>query len=85
MEINKLFSFPGLHYLLSDKLSQDPIEGFFVKQRAAGGRSDNPECQGIVLKSIRVQNSALEPVRSNCGWRQAGEINEKDLNKPLPK
>ena len=85
MEINYQFSFPGLHYVLLDKLSQDPIEGFFVKQRAAGGRSDNSERQGIALKSLRVQNSALEPVRSNCGWRQAGKINEKDLNKPLPK
>ena len=32
-------------YILSEKLCQDPLESFFGKQRAAGGRNDNPTVQ----------------------------------------
>ena len=60
-----LLAVPGVQYVLPEKLCQDPIEAFFGKQHAAGGRSDNPTvqqfCENIV--SLRVQGSAaLEPV-----------------------
>ncbi len=40
-----LLTVPGVEYILSEKLCQDPLESLFGKQRAAGGRSDNPTVQ----------------------------------------
>jgi len=65
-----LLSAPGVDYILSERLSQDPLESFFGKQRAAGGRSDNPTVQQFCKNtvSLRVQGSAaLEHLRCNCG------------------
>ena len=54
-----LLALPGVTYLLSEKLCQDPAESFFGKQRAHGGRSDNPTvkqfCDNTV--SLRVQGN----------------------------
>ena len=86
---NYLFGIPGVQYILSEKLYQDPLESFFGKQRAASGRSDNPTVKEFCLNtvSLRVQGSAaLEPIRGNCGKRLAdGTISEKDLSEPIPK
>lgn len=54
------------HYLLSERFSQDPIENFFGRQRAAGGYSQNPTVHASITQaqSLRVQGShALDPVR----------------------
>ena len=85
-----LLAVPGVEYILSERLCQDPLEAFFGKQRAAGGRSDNPTVQQFCKNtvSLRVQGSAaLEPLRGNCGKRQ---INSSDsdvagLSTPIPK
>jgi hypothetical protein len=85
---NYLFAIPGVQYVLSEKLCQDPLESFFGKQRAAGGRSDNPTVKEFCLNtvSLRVQGSAaLEPLRGNCGKRPADGMTEKDLSEPIPK
>ena len=75
--------------MLLEKLTQDPIEAFFEKQRSAGGRSDNLSVNQFCLNtvSLRVQCSAtLEPIRGNCGKRQCRTIsNVKVLEIPLPK
>lgn len=71
---------------MSERLCQDPLEAFFGKQRAAGGRSDNPTVQQFCKNtvSLRVQGSAaLEPLRGNCGARPASS--RDDLSEPLPK
>ena len=83
-----LLGLPGVTYLLSEKLCQDPAESFFGKQRARGGRSDNPTvkqfCDNTV--SLRVQGSAaLEPVRGNCGKRKLNSSDESVDSTPLPK
>ena len=84
-----LFSVTGVEYILSEKLCQDPLESFFGKQRAAGGRSDNPSVKQFCLNtvSLRVQRSAaLEPIRGNCGKRQVSDENcDEDLSEPMPK
>ena len=67
-----LLSVSGVEFFLSEKLCQDPLESFFGKQRAAGGRNDNPTVQQFCHNtvSLRVQSSAaLEPVRGNCRKR----------------
>ena len=82
-----LLSLPGVEFILSEKLCQDPLESFFGKQRAAGGRNDNPTvhqfCHNTV--SLRVQGSAaLEPVRGNCRKRSISPTDIVDST-PLPK
>ena len=83
-----LLSLPGVQYILSEKLCQDSIEAFFGKQRATGGRSDNPTvqqfCQNTV--SLRVQGlAAMEPIRGNCRKRERCAIDADSLGDPLPK
>ena len=56
-------------FLLSERLSQDPIENYFGMQRARGGRSDNPSIKECLQNAvaIRAQRSLeLDPVRGNC-------------------
>ena len=84
-----LLSIPGVQFILSEKLCQDPLESFFSKQRAAGGRCDNPSvhqfCHNTI--SLRLQGSAaLEPVRGNCGKRPtSSNLEVVELLKPLQK
>ena len=77
------------HYLLSERFSQDPVENYFSRQRAAGGYNQNPSVQQCIrnAQSLRVQGShALNPVRGNssrkCRLFQDSEIIDET---PLPK
>ena len=87
VEMTKLLlSVPGVEFFLSERLCQDPLESFFGKQRAAGGRNDNPTvhqfCHNTV--SLRVQGSAaLEPAHGNCRKRFTTTTIIDDT--PLPK
>lgn len=44
-------------FLLSEKVSQDPIENYFGRQRANGGRNENPTLQQCVhnAAALRLQ------------------------------
>lgn len=82
-----LLSLPGKRSLLSERFSQDPLESFFGKQRARGGRNENPTAQQFLdsTVSLRIQRSlALEPVRGNCRKRPSIPQPEIDPT-PLPK
>ena len=60
---------PDVHYFLSVKLCQDPLESFFGKQRMRGGHCDNPTVQTFLCgtSSLRVQGSvAQKPIHGNC-------------------
>ena len=53
----------------SEKFCQDLVESFFGKQRARGGRNENPTAKQFMENtvSLRVQgSSALEPTCGNC-------------------
>ena len=70
-----LLGLPGVcgQYLLSKRFSQDPLENYFSRQRARGGRCDNPTVKSCLeaAQRIRVQRSlALQPVRGNCGRKR---------------
>ncbi len=76
-------------YLLSERISQDPIENYFGLQRARGGRNENPTLQQCLTNAsaIRVQKSqALDPVKGNCR-RKKRLFDGKDVidETPLPK
>ena len=80
-----LFHVAGVNYILSEKLCQDPVESFFGKQRAAGGRNENPTVKDFCKNtaSFWLQGSAaLAPVRGNCKRQQ--NYNPMD-DAPLPK
>ena len=84
---NILLGVPGVQYVLSEKFCQDPVESFFGKQRACGGRNENPTVKQFMenTASLRVQgSSALEPARGNCRKRGRDAHDAVD-NTKLPK
>ena len=87
--MNYLFAQPGVKLFLSERLSQDPLESFFGKQRQFGGGCDNPTVSQFIsnTSSLRTQGSiALNPVRGNVRIKQ--KLNEDEIikdTKPLPK
>lgn len=77
-------------FLLSERVSQDPLENYFGQQRARGGRNENPTVQQCVSNAaaIRVQKSqALDPVRGNCSRKRRLYDDEQPVidHTPLPK
>ena len=77
-------------FLLSERISQDPLENYFGKQRARGGRNENPNLEQCVINAaaLRVQGSvALDRVRGNCRRKRQLDIDEATIinSKPLPK
>ena len=82
--IQDLLSVPGVEYVLSERLCQDP-ESFFGKQRAAGGRNENPTIQQFRDNTVtlRLQRSAaLEPVRGNCRKRPGPVVHSALMKLP---
>ena len=81
---NKLF-------LLSERVSQDPLENYFGRQRARGGRNENPSLHQCLVNAaaLRVQKSvALDPVRGNCRQKRRLQFDEAAIindSVPLPK
>ena len=76
--------------LLSEQLSQDPLENYFGQQRARGGRNENPSLHQCVhnAAAVHVQKyMALEAVRGNCSRkRRLFSKKEQSIdNTPLPK
>ena len=80
-------------FLLSEQVSQDTVENRFGKQRARGGRNDNPTIKQCLVNdgALWLQNSqALDPVRGNCSQKRRLYNDPVDtvdmaLNNPLPK
>lgn len=76
-------------FLLSERISQDPLENYFGMQRCRGGRSDNPSLKECLQNAvaIRAQRSLeLDRVRGNC--RRKRQIEDTDVTidcTPLPK
>ena len=63
-----LLSVPGVQYVLSEKLCQDRVEAFFFgKQRAAGGRSDNPTVHQFCLNTLTA-GAGFSSIRT-CAWQ----------------
>ncbi len=43
---------PGVKFLLNERFCQDPVEAFFGKQCACGGRSDNPTVKQFIDNTV---------------------------------
>ena len=77
-------------FLLSERISQDPLENYFGQQRARGGRNENPNLQQCLhnAAAIRVQKSiATDPIRGNCSRKRhlCGDAQPDIDDTPLPK
>ena len=60
-------------FVLSERLSQDPLENYFGQQRARGRRNENPSIQQCVHNAaeLRLQKSmAMDPVRGNSSRKK---------------
>ncbi len=82
-----LLSVDPSSYLLSEKISQDPLEHYFGKQRACGGHNQHPSLDQCVKNApaLRMQKSfVLDPIRGNCR-RKRLLSNEIIDDTPLPK
>ena len=86
-----MFSLPGTTdglYLLSEHVSQDPLENYFGKQRGRGERSDNPSVEECLKNSasIKQQESLSQvPVRGNSSRCRRLFPEEKIDDAPVPK
>ena len=77
-------------FILSERVSQDPLENYFGQQRSRGGRNEHPTIQQCIQNAaaIRVQKSqALQPVRGNSSRKRrlCDDESPKIDNTPLPK
>ena len=76
-------------YILSERISQDPLENYFGRQRACGGRNENPTLQQCIQNSapLRIQSShTLNPVRGNCRRKRLLTAEQLAIDDtPLPK
>ena len=56
----QLLKLPGIKYLLSEVLSQDPLERYFSRQRHRGGSNDNPTAYQVPYNAaILVQQQLM--------------------------
>ena len=75
--------------MLSEKLNQDPLESYFGKQRARGGRSDNPNSRTFlyneqvirVQRTIAIGGNSGNVQKRRCEWADYTE----ELSRPLKK
>ncbi len=87
--IKFIFTIPGVKSFLSERISQDPLEQFFGRQRQRGGVNENPTCQQFIHNNsaLRMVNSIkIDTHKGNVG-RQEPTCN-KSLHvssEPLPK
>ena len=78
-------------FLLSERISQDPLENYFGQLRARGGRNENPNLQQCLhnAAAIRVQKSmATDPIRGDCSRKRQlfDDNHQPDItDTPLPK
>ena len=75
-------------FILSERLNLDPLESFFGKQRARGGRSDNPNVRSFLynMQAIRVQRTMAIRHGGNVRKRKLQWTTDiDDLSRPLKK
>lgn len=79
-----LLRVPGVKYLLSDKLNQDPLEEWFSLARGAGGANNNPSAKELGHSHLKLLVAGSNAVASTKGnsRRHKRKINLSDT--PLP-
>ena len=82
-----LLNTSGVHFILSERFTQDPLESFFGHQRQRGGGRDNPTAQQFMqdTQSIRVQHSCKPLAGSNVRTSKHHMEVDANLDMPIPK
>lgn len=86
--VQYLFTLPGVTSFLSEKISQDPLEKFFGRQRQRGGANENPNVAQFLLgnQALRIINSIdLDITRGNTRGSNRSCLPGQENVKPLPK
>ena len=76
----------GVHFILSEQFTQDPVKSFFGHQRQRGGGRDNPTAQQFMqaTQAIRVQHSSKPVSQSNVS-STTHHMELDTVNTPVPK
>lgn len=83
----QLLELPGVKYVLSEVLSQDPLERYFSKQRHRGGSCENPTANQVLYNSATLvqQRSVYRDLKSmNVETSEQGDLLQV-VSQPLPK
>lgn len=87
--IKFLFSeIPKNTSFLSERISQDPLEKYFGRQRQRGGANENPTCQQFLQNnsSLRMVNSIrIETHKGNVRSTNSETDTVRISDEPLPK
>ena len=62
-----MLRYEGVRYFLSEKLSQDPLEEYFQKQRARGGCNENPGLPSVGGNFVALTVYTSDLVKSTRG------------------
>ncbi|XP_072042699.1 uncharacterized protein [Amphiura filiformis] len=88
----KLLQLPGVHPILSEKFTQDPLEQYFSRQRASGGGNDNPTVAEFTNNTLSLQVSSdaskiIHKSQRGTNTRSKRNISDVDLlnSAELPK
>ena len=60
----ELLQIPGVEYVLSGKLNQDPLEQHFSKNRSMGGFNDNPNIAQFGHNERQILDAGEDLVRA---------------------
>ena len=76
----------GAKYVLTERLCQDALENYFGRQRAIGGRKDNPNLRDFGYGDNIIRNSvAARSIKGNVSGNQLGISNINIIDStPLP-
>lgn len=77
---------PDVSVFLSNRICQDPLEGFFGQQRQRGRVNENPSVSQFAenTRALRVINGVCQHVRGNCRGASKRKFPQVD-NTPLTK
>ncbi len=85
-ELAKLLLKPdGYIFLLSERFTQDPLEDFFGKQRARGGRSDNPTAKRFLENTQAIRVSRSLALGGSSSVKRSLNFDIDKLSEKLPK
>ena len=81
-----LLSEEGVKFLLSEKVSQDPLEEYFSKQRAKGGANENPTLEDFNRNFLGLNVAGDELIRVLNGntrgrYREIIQVDSTDERK----
>ena len=69
----------GINYVLTERFCQDPLENYFGRQRAIGGRKDNHTLRDFGYNDNAIKNT--QATRSICGNVTSRQHGFSSINK----